>query len=150
MFADIVDDFLTFIGESTLVIHNANFDMKFLNAELAKVHKSKLKFSRTFCTMMLAREMFPGSPANLDALCRRFKVDNSGRVHHGALLDSELLADVYLELRGGRQTSLSLSSHKKHQILDTKKITRPFREPRHFEATAEEKALHEQLLSKIA
>src|SRR3990167_4120796 len=68
VFEDIVDDFLGFIGDSTLVIHNANFDMKFLNAELAKVHKPKLKFSRTFCTMMLAREMFPGSPANLDAL----------------------------------------------------------------------------------
>lgn len=150
VFEDIVDDFLGFIGDSTLVIHNANFDMKFLNAELAKVHKPKLKFSRTFCTMMLAREMFPGSPANLDALCRRFKVDNSGRVHHGALLDSELLADVYLELRGGRQTSLSLTTERKKIAMEQKKITRPYREPRHFQPTEEEKKLHDELMSKIA
>jgi DNA polymerase III subunit epsilon len=150
VFADIADEFLSFIGESTLVIHNANFDMKFLNAELAKINYPKLKFSRTFCTMMLAREMFPGSPANLDALCRRFRVDNSNRIHHGALLDSELLADVYLELKGGRQTKLSLATAKKQQTQDTTKKTRPYREPRPFEPTQEELELHQALIQKIS
>lgn len=149
IFADIADEFLGFIGESTLVIHNANFDMKFLNAELSHIKYPKLKFSRTFCTMMFARERFPGAPANLDALCRRFKVDNSGRVHHGALLDSELLADVYLELRGGRQTSLSLNTARKKAAEVHKEITRPYREPRHFQPTPEELALHNELLAKI-
>lgn len=150
VFADIADDFLAFIGDSTLVIHNANFDMKFLNAELAKLNYAKLKFSRTFCTMMLAREMFPGSPANLDALCRRFKIDNSGRVHHGALLDSELLADVYLELKGGRQSKLSLTSAKEQQAINETKKTKPYREPRLFEPTSDELALHEELMRRIS
>jgi len=150
VFRDIADEFLAFIGESTLVIHNANFDMRFLNAELSKINYPKLKFSRTFCTMILAREKFPGSPANLDALCRRFKVDNSGRIHHGALLDSELLADVYLELKGGRQTSLSLTTAKKKLTLENNQKTRPYREPRHFEPTAEELALHNDLMAKIS
>lgn len=150
VFEDIVDSFLDFIGDSTLVIHNANFDMRFLNAELAKVNYPKLKFSRTFCTMMLAREMFPGSPANLDALCRRFKIDNSNRVHHGALLDSELLAEVYLELKGGRQTQLGLNVAKDSASMDMKKKTRLHRQPRHFEPTLEELALHEELIRKIS
>ncbi len=151
VFADIVDEFLAFIGDSTLVIHNANFDMKFLNAELGKLNYPKLKFSRTFCTMMMAREKFPGSPANLDALCRRFKVDNSNRIHHGALLDSELLADVYLELKGGRQTQFSLNTVKKKQANQAQSImARPYREPRHFEPTSEELAFHEEFLRKIS
>jgi DNA polymerase-3 subunit epsilon len=149
VFGDIADDFLAFIGDSTLVIHNANFDMKFLNAELAKINYPKLKFSRTFCTMMLAREMFPGSPANLDALCRRFKVDNSNRTYHGALLDSELLADVYLELKGGRQTTLGLNVNNKKTFVTAQEKTRPFREPRHFEPTQEELELHNKLIAKI-
>jgi DNA polymerase-3 subunit epsilon len=148
-FSEIADDFLAFIGESTLVIHNANFDMKFLNAELAKINYPKLKFSRTLCTMMLAREMFPGSPANLDALCRRFKVDNSGLIHHGALLDSELLADVYLELKGGRQTKLSLTAARKKQVAGTSSTTKSYKEPRIFSPTPEELAQHQVLISKI-
>ena len=148
-FSEIADEFLDFIGDSTLVIHNANFDMKFLNAELAKINYHKLKFSRTLCTMMLAREKFPGSPANLDALCRRFKVDNSSRVHHGALLDSELLADVYLELKGGRQTKLSLTAAKKLHAIEVTKKARPYKEPRVFTASSEELALHEELIRKI-
>ena len=105
-FADIVEGFLEFVGSDPLVIHNAAFDMKFLNAELGHVGRGPLETNPVIDTLALARKRFPGAPASLDALCRRFGVDNSGRVHHGALLDSELLADVYLELSGGRQPGL--------------------------------------------
>ncbi|SNR33285.1 DNA polymerase III subunit epsilon [Paracoccus sediminis] len=108
-FADIVQGFIEFIGDdSRLVIHNAGFDMKFLNAELRRAGRPTLPWSRALDTLALARERFPGSPASLDALCRRFGVDNSNRQRHGALLDSELLAEVYLELIGGRQPDLVL------------------------------------------
>lgn len=105
-FADIVEGFLAFIGSDPLVIHNAAFDMKFLNAELEHIGRAPLQANPVIDTLAMARKRFPGAPASLDALCRRFGVDNSGRVHHGALLDSELLADVYLELSGGRQPGL--------------------------------------------
>lgn len=108
-FAQIAQDFVEFIADDArLVIHNASFDMKFLNAELKRAGFPVLPYSRALDTLMLARERFPGSPASLDALCRRFGVDNSGRDFHGALLDSELLAEVYLELIGGRQPDLVL------------------------------------------
>ncbi len=108
-FASIIKDFIDFIADDAkLVIHNASFDMKFLNAELKRAGHKPLPWSRALDTLMLAREKFPGSPATLDALCRRFGVDNSGRELHGALLDSELLAEVYLELIGGRQPDLVL------------------------------------------
>lgn len=108
-FGAIAKDFIDFIGtDAKLVIHNASFDMKFLNAELRRAGHAVLPWARALDTLMLAREKFPGSPATLDALCRRFGVDNSGRELHGALLDSELLAEVYLELIGGRQPDLVL------------------------------------------
>lgn len=108
-FAQIVQDFVDFIADDArLVIHNASFDMKFLNAELKRAGYPVLPWSRALDTLALAREKFPGAPASLDALCRRFGVDNSGRELHGALLDSELLAEVYLELIGGRQPDLVL------------------------------------------
>lgn len=108
-FAQIAQDFIDFIADDArLVIHNASFDMKFLNAELKRAGHKTLPWARALDTLALARERFPGSPATLDALCRRFGVDNSGRELHGALLDSELLAEVYLELIGGRQPDLVL------------------------------------------
>lgn len=108
-FAEVAHDFLDFIGtDSRLVIHNATFDMRFLNAELTRAGHPALPMSRALDTLEIARRRFPGSPATLDALCRRFGVDNSGRELHGALLDSELLAEVYLELVGGRQPDLVL------------------------------------------
>lgn len=149
LFSEVADAFLDFIQDSTLIIHNANFDMRFLNAELAKLSYPKLKFSRTCCTLLMARELFPGSPASLDALCRRFKIDNSNRTYHGALLDSELLADVYLELRGGRQTKLGLHVTKDHQEKHATKKTRLYKEPRVFHPTPEELSAHEAFMSKI-
>jgi DNA polymerase III subunit epsilon len=110
VFAQIADAFVEFIGADQLVIHNASFDMKFLNAELRWLDKPQLPLDRAIDTLAIARRRFPGSPASLDALCRRFNIDNSGRTLHGALLDSEILAEVYLELIGGRQPDLVLSS----------------------------------------
>lgn len=101
--------FLEFIADSRLIIHNASFDMKFLNAELVWAGLPTLAQERAIDTLLIARKRFPGSPASLDALCRRFGVDNSARERHGALLDSEILAEIYLELVGGRQPGLVLS-----------------------------------------
>lgn len=109
-FTQIAAAFLEFIGaDSRLVIHNAAFDMKFLNAELGWAGHPTMPMDRAIDTVAMARRKFPGSPASLDALCRRFGIDNSAREKHGALLDSELLAEVYLELIGGRQPDFALS-----------------------------------------
>ena len=108
VFEEQAGDFVEFIGDAPLVIHNASFDMKFLNAELKLVGRPILPMSRAIDTLTMARKAFPGSPASLDALCRRFGIDNASRTLHGALLDSELLAEVYLELRGGRQPGFGL------------------------------------------
>jgi DNA polymerase-3 subunit epsilon len=108
-FSDVVDDFLAFIDEDALVIHNAAFDVAFLNAELSKAGKAAIGFDRVVDTLLLARRKNPGGQNSLDALCQRYGIDNSRRTKHGALLDSEILAEVYLELLGGRQASLGLS-----------------------------------------
>ena len=110
LFRDCARAFVDFIGEARLVIHNASFDMKFLNAELKAVGMTTLHGSRALDTLLIARQKFPGASASLDALCRRFGVDNANRVKHGALLDCELLAEVYLELIGGRQPGLMLAA----------------------------------------
>lgn len=110
VFADIAQDFLTFIDDGILVIHNAPFDMKFLNAEFSWIETEHLSMDRVIDTLALARKRYPMGPNSLDALCRRYGIDNSRRDKHGALLDSELLADVYMELIGGRQTVLGLTS----------------------------------------
>ncbi len=103
VYAEIVAAFDEFIGDSPLVIHNAEFDMKFLNAEYKRLGLPALPMSRAIDTLIIARKKFPGAPASLDALCKRFNIDLSGRTLHGALLDSELLAQVFLELVGGQQ-----------------------------------------------
>jgi DNA polymerase-3 subunit epsilon len=109
VFAEIAGEFLDFVGDAPFVIHNADFDMGFLNAEFAKLGLPQMPADRATCTVKLARRRFPGAPANLDALCRRFNVDNSGRTLHGALLDAQLLAECYVELLGGRQQGLALA-----------------------------------------
>jgi DNA polymerase-3 subunit epsilon len=108
VFADIVAEFLKFIGDSQLVIHNAPFDMGFINAELLRLGMPALPKDRAIDTLTMARRKFPGAQASLDALCRRFEIDNSHRDLHGALVDADLLASVYIELLGGRQRGLSL------------------------------------------
>ena len=110
LFADVADGFLEFIADSQLVIHNAEFDVKFLNAELQRANRPKLALGRAVDTAQMARRRFPGSPASLDALCKRFNIslDERREKGHGALLDVHLLAQVYLELQGGRQRGLEL------------------------------------------
>ena len=107
-FRQIMENLTTFIGESKMIIHNAAFDMKFLNAELLKAGGRLYPLDQAIDTLMIARKKYPGAQNSLDALCRRFSIDNSVREKHGALLDSELLSDVYLELIGGRQPDLIL------------------------------------------
>jgi DNA polymerase-3 subunit epsilon len=148
-FKEVGDPFLAFIGDSPLVIHNAKFDMKFLNAELKSHEWSEIPFSRAICTLIMARKKFPGSPASLDALCKRFGVDNKAREKHGALLDAELLAQVYLELIGGKQRELSLhfaSNENEIVSLGDKKVYRPARA---HHATPEELELHQTLVGEL-
>jgi DNA polymerase-3 subunit epsilon len=144
----VMDEFLEFIGDSNLVIHNAEFDMKFINAELIRMKRMPLSMKRTVDTVALARRMFPGAQANLDALCRRFEIDNSAREKHGALLDAELLAEVYLELRGGRQTGFSLGANNTSESANFRKSV--VREPRPHLASEEELAAHAEFLEKLS
>lgn len=109
VFKQIAQEFLDFVGDAKLVIHNASFDMKFINAELSWLNMPQLPMDQAIDTLKIARKRFPGAQATLDALCRRFGIDNSARTLHGALLDSEILADVYLELIGGKQPDFALA-----------------------------------------
>src|ERR1700692_1730365 len=108
-FADVVDEFLGFIGDAPLVIHNAGFDYGFLCAELKRVNRVLIARERLVDTLVLARRKHPAGPHRLDDLCARYGIDNSRRTKHGALLDAEILAEVYLELIGGRQAQLGLA-----------------------------------------
>lgn len=150
VFKNVADDFLAFIGDDPLVIHNAAFDMGFLNWELEQIGKPVLDMARTIDTVQMARKKFPGAQANLDALCRRFGIDNSDRDLHGALLDARLLADVYLELMGGRQTGLGLGTESKVEAQDEIKIEkRQLREARTFAPSEDEMAAHAQFIAQI-
>ena len=145
-------EFMEFIADdTTLVIHNAEFDMKFLNWELENIGQKPIIWSRVVDTLIMARKKFPGSPANLDALCRRFSIDNTSRNYHGALLDSELLAEVYLELLGGRQRGLELNSNDASSINNVTNIkkNRKLREARPHTANELELAAHKELLAQI-
>jgi len=153
VFKTIARDFIEFVGESTLVIHNAAFDMKFLNAELKSLGHPGLPMSQSLDTVAMARRKFPGAPASLDALCRRFGIDNSAREKHGALLDCELLAEVYLELIGGRQPDFVLATaaaqtaaHQRATQAGRAKV-RP--SPLPSRLTEEEQAAHQAFLAKM-
>lgn len=149
VFAEVVTDFLEFIADSPLVIHNAEFDMKFLNAELARLGFPTMPMSRSIDTVIMARKKFPGAQANLDALCRRFEIDNGHRTKHGALLDSELLAEVYLQLIGGRQPGFELASNAKSGPVEQVTIVREARPPRPHAPSAEELEAHLAFLCKV-
>ncbi len=151
VFTDIAADFLAFIGDDNLVIHNAAFDMKFLNAELKWAGHPPLAWERAIDTLAIARSKFPGSPASLDALCRRFGIDNSSRTLHGALLDSEILAEVYLELIGGRQPDLVLETSQKKTVSTVDKTWRayPRPEPLPSRLSPEEEQAHADLVESL-
>ena len=151
LFSQIVDDFLRLIKDSKLIIHNASFDMKFINAELELAKKSKLSGDIAIDTLSIARKKFPGSPASLDALCRRFNIDNSARTLHGALLDSEILAEVYLELIGGRQPDFGLSdiNTNDNKKLEENRQTTKRPEPLKRRLTEEEEKAHSVFVKKL-
>ena len=157
VFAEVADAFLDFIGDDPLVIHNASFDMGFINAELRRLKRRELPMSQSVDTVRMARRRFPGAPASLDALCRRFDIDNSSRTYHGALLDAELLAEVYLELRGGRQPGLSLAAAEAGALSETPggddgaipAASAEIRPARPHTATAEEIAAHDAFVATL-
>lgn len=152
LFPEIVSEFLDFLGDSMLVIHNAGFDLKFLNFELDRIGLKGISFERAVDTVMIARRRFPGAPASLDALCRRFNIDLSARTKHGALLDAELLADVYLELNGGRQGAILFEPVQAAAAEEAgQSAARPRRivPARRYAASAEELARHAALLAEI-
>ena len=146
-FAEVVDPLLEFLGDSRLVIHNAAFDMRFLNAELALVGREPFPLGRAIDSLFLAQRRFPGAQNSLDALCRRFAVDNSARTRHGALLDCELLAEVYLHLIGGRQIGLGLVQPGQRAAGEA--ISRPARAARVFAPSPEELAAHAAFVAKL-
>lgn len=154
LFAAIADDFLNFIGDATLVIHNASFDIGFLNAEITKLGHAPIGMERVIDTLMLARRKHPGAANSLDALCARYGIDNSRRTHHGALLDSEILAEVYGELIGGRQAALGLAPVIAETTIDAGgQVTGLLRRrpaPLPPRLTAEETQAHEQFIAGLS
>jgi DNA polymerase-3 subunit epsilon len=146
-FADVADKMLEFFGDSPLVAHNAPFDFAFIDHELERIGKPKLDRSRMIDTLVLAKARFPGMPNSLDALCRRFEIDLSARTTHNALLDCKLLADVYVELTGGRQRGLVLETE---QGLAFAQYDPPAqRTPRPIAVSAEAEAAHAAFISKL-
>ncbi|MGH6927483.1 MAG: DNA polymerase III subunit epsilon [Dongiaceae bacterium] len=148
-FAEIVEDLVQFIGAAPLVMHNAEFDVRFLNAEFLRLGRAVLSSQSVVDTLQMARMKFPGAPVSLDALCRRFAVDNSGRTKHGALLDTELLADVYLELIGGRQAGLELTAAAAQIAAVSIAAVRVARSPRLHAPAEAELAAHMLLVAQL-
>ncbi|MBL4602682.1 MAG: DNA polymerase III subunit epsilon [Emcibacteraceae bacterium] len=150
-FSEIVADFRDFCGDMNLVAHNAEFDMKFINWEMKNLGFSVYPATRAVDTLAISRRKYPGASNTLDALCKRFSIDNSNRVKHGALLDAELLAEVYLELMGGRQTGLSLVTEdsKSNEIKATTDQEKTYRNPRPHAASEEEILRHQEFIKNI-
>lgn len=152
VFKRIGQAFLDFVGDAKLVIHNASFDMKFLNAELQWMGLPQLPWEQAIDTLAIARKKFPGAQVSLDALCRRFAIDNSARTLHGALLDSEILAEVYLELIGGRQPDFGLQADQRQRGADAAQDNwrpKPRPTPLPGRISAEEQAAHADFVDKL-
>jgi DNA polymerase III subunit epsilon len=146
-FGAVADELLAFIGDDRLIIHNAEFDLRFLNAELGRLARPPVR-CEIEDTLILARRRYPGAQASLDALCRRFAIDLSGRSKHSAKLDCDLLAAVYLELIGGRQPGLDLAvANGAAGVISA--LERPARPPRPHAPAKDELAAHALLLEKI-
>jgi DNA polymerase-3 subunit epsilon len=152
LFRDRADELLAFLGDAPLVAHNAGFDFGFLNAELAACGREAISMTRMVDTVQIARRRHPGAKLSLDALCTRYGIDRSHRVKHGALLDAELLAQVYLELMGGRQWGLELSAEAAAALAarGPERAQRVRRAPRPHKASAEELARHRAFLEGIS
>jgi DNA polymerase-3 subunit epsilon len=155
-FAETADELLEFLGDAPLVAHNAGFDFGFLNAELERIGRAPISMDRMVDTVQLARKKHPGSKLSLDALCTRYGIDRSHRVKHGALLDAELLAQVYVELTGGRQIGLGLVAEETVVTVETSvaaigtaRANRPPRPPRPHAATPEELERHREFIAGI-
>ena len=149
VFAEVADEIRAYLGDDKLIIHNASFDMGFLNAEFKKIGGKELPMEQAIDTVALARRKYPGAPASLDALCRRLEIDNSQRTLHGALLDAELLAEVYLELIGGRQPGLVLSAAATKAAETDEKQVRTVRQARPHKPSDDERAAHIAFIDKI-
>ncbi len=151
LFADLAERFLDFLGDAPLVIHNAEFDLNFINAELERIGRKPIAPERAIDTVRIARQKFPGAPASLDALCKRFAIDNSNRDLHGALLDAQLLAEIYLMLLGGRQAGLGLdrgAGSGSGPIADDSR-SRQVRPPRPHAPSEAELAAHQAFIAQI-
>jgi DNA polymerase-3 subunit epsilon len=153
LFASAADDLLAFLGDCPLVAHNARFDFGFLNAELERCGRPIVDLSRMVDSVAIARALHPGAKHSLDALCSRYGIDRSHRVKHGALLDAELLAQLYIELTGGRQIGLTLVAEREEAVAvmtETIQIAaRPQRAPRHFSPSEEEVARHRNFIAGL-
>ena len=156
LFATRVDDLMEFLGDAPLVAHNAAFDFGFVNAELARAGRPALDMARMCCTVQMARKLHPGAKHSLDALCTRYGIDRSHRVKHGALLDAELLAHLYIEMTGGRQIGLGLASSAAGSAAAAAPSPaiacghdRPFREPRPHMASAADLARHAEFVAGL-
>ncbi len=149
LFHTLAAEFLEFVGEDNLIIHNAGFDMRFLNAELKRIKLPTLGLDRVVDTLAMARRKHPGARASLDELCQRYGIDNSKRVMHGALLDAEILAEVYLELTGGRQAMLGLAVDLRRPGAAAAGEIRPRPVPLAPRLTEAEAAAHEAFIATL-
>jgi DNA polymerase-3 subunit epsilon len=155
LFAARVDELLEFFGDAPLIAHTAAFDFGFVNAELARIGRPALDMARMCCTVQMARKLHPGAKHSLDALCTRYGIDRSHRIKHGALLDAELLAHLYIEMTGGRQIGLGLASFSAPAAASSTSSdrpsdsVRPFREPRPHMASTAELARHAEFVAGL-
>lgn len=149
-FDKIADKWVEFVGDAKLVAHNATFDMNFVNYELKQLSKPEFDNEKVIDTLEIAKRLFPGKHNNLDALCKRFDIDNSARTYHGALLDAQLLAEVYLELLGGKELTLQFNSQKNNQEkkINNNETVRNYREPRIFNINENIDEQHNEFLEK--